>query len=134
MREDGVGDRLDVSRILHIVALPRPHADDGGRDSGRPKDARLHAASVAGVTKMKGYENFCGACNAIRGGLPVGSEHFELGPVERVSDGALHFGMPGGHEGPEQLTDSRSRDDVEVVKVGHGGSAESLPPPQGNLL
>ena len=63
--------------------------------------------------------------------LPVGSEHFEIGPVERVSDGALHFGMPGDHEGPEQLTGSSGRDDVEVVKVGHGGAAESSRRPRG---
>jgi hypothetical protein len=49
------------------------------------------------------------------------SEHLELGPVQGVSDGALHLGMPGGDEGPDQLADPGRRDDVDDVEVATEG-------------
>src|SRR6266542_2245292 len=64
----------------------------------------------------------------------MGSEHFQLGPVKDISDGALDFGVPGSPEDPDQLPDAIHRDNVDVVEVGYRGAAEPLPPPQRNLL
>jgi hypothetical protein len=44
-------------------------------------------------------------------------QHLELGPVERISDGALHFGIPGGHEHPDQPADPNGLDDLMLSRL-----------------